>query len=79
MYWAPGWWLSDFFYDRMMRANERITVLEQILPMCAECKKVRVDDEWSSVEQYISNETDQMISHGICPDCDAKLYGHIKR
>ncbi|MFI5280203.1 MAG: hypothetical protein ACHQU1_06895 [Gemmatimonadales bacterium] len=49
--------------------------LTGLLPICANCKKVRDDfGYWNSVEHYISKHTDARFSHGVCPDCFPKLF-----
>ena len=52
---------------------EDITELEalrRIVPICANCKKVRTDAEyWESVEAYVSRHSNLDFTHGICPDC----------
>jgi len=57
---------------------EDITELEelrQIVPICANCKRVRTDEEyWESVEAYVSEHSNLDFSHGICPDCARVLY-----
>jgi PAS domain S-box-containing protein len=56
-----------------MRAE--IKTLKQILPICANCKKIRTDTGyWKNVEEYIEEHSTSMLSHGICPDCANKLY-----
>jgi hypothetical protein len=61
-------------------ALARIETLEGILPICARCKKVRLEgtdpdqpQNWVEIERYISAKTDAKFSHGICPDCLAKV------
>ncbi len=52
--------------------------LTGLLPICANCKKVRNDSGyWSSVEQYVTEHTDAQFSHGVCPDCLPKLFPGI--
>jgi hypothetical protein len=52
--------------------------LTGLLPICANCKKVRDDmGYWNSVEHYISEHTDAKFSHGVCPDCFPKLFPGI--
>ncbi len=60
----------------LKHAREEIVSLRGIIPICASCKKIR-DDEgfWASVETYLETRTDARFSHGICPDCEKKLYG----
>jgi len=54
----------------------KISSLEKLLPICSYCKKVRTDKNyWQEVEVYISDHTDTMFSHSICPDC---YYTHVK-
>jgi len=51
-------------------AAAKISSLEKLLPICSYCKKVRTDrNYWQEVEVYISEHTDTMFSHSICPDC----------
>ena len=57
-----------------------LTELRSIIPMCANCKRIRNDkDYWEHVEKYLKTCLDVSISHGICPECAKKLYpGHNK-
>lgn len=51
-------------------ALKTIRTLERLLPICSYCKKIRSDKmSWQEVEVYISDHTDTMFSHSICPDC----------
>jgi hypothetical protein len=60
---------------RLQEALDNIKTLEGLLPICANCKKIR-DDEgyWQQAEVYIRNHSEVKISHGICPPCAKKLY-----
>jgi len=50
--------------------------MEEFLPICANCKKIRDDDGyWHQIEKYISARIDVKFSHGICPKCSEELYG----
>ena len=54
----------------LQSALAEIKVLQEILPICSYCKKVRDDDDyWHTVESYISHHTKTRFSHGVCPDC----------
>ena len=60
--------------ERLVRelqsALAEIKVLQDILPICSYCKKIRDDkDYWQTVESYISDHTNTRFSHGVCPDC----------
>jgi PAS domain-containing protein len=57
-----------------------LDALRRIVPMCASCRKVRDDDEyWQRVEQYFERHLDIDVSHGICPECEARLYPEFSR
>ncbi len=55
-------------------ALAQVKRLQGLLPVCAWCKKVREDEHyWLSVEDYIVRHTDARFSHGICPECSARV------
>jgi PAS domain S-box-containing protein len=52
--------------------------LRQLVPMCANCRKVRDDtDYWHRVEDYLYKYTALRFTHGLCPDCMRELYGDV--
>lgn len=62
----------------LSRSREQIKTLEEMIPICSNCKKVRDDDGyWKKVEQYISEKTNSTFSHGICDECAKKLYPEL--
>ncbi len=55
-------------------ALAQVKQLQDIVPICAWCKKIRDDsDYWQSVEDYMEKYSEARFSHGICPECAAKL------
>jgi PAS domain S-box-containing protein len=61
--------------DIALDMSAEIKTLKQILPICANCKKIRTDTGyWKNIEEYIEEHSTSMLSHGICPDCSKKLY-----
>ena len=46
---------------------------ERFLRVCAWCKKVWVNDEWVSFEEYALKRHSLKSSHGICEECVARL------
>jgi len=55
----------------------QIKTLSGLLPICSYCKKIRDDrGYWSLLESYIENHSEVSFSHGMCPECSEKLYGH---
>lgn len=62
----------------LKRALSEVRALEELLPICASCKKVRDDKGyWSQIDVYLQTRAAVEFTHGICPDCDKKLYGHL--
>lgn len=61
-------------------AHEQLELLQGILPICSGCKKIHdANDNWLDIEQYITNNTEAILSHGICPDCIEKYYPNISQ
>jgi hypothetical protein len=60
---------------KLQNALNAVKELSGILPICANCKKIR-DDEgyWHDVDVYISEHTKAEFTHGLCSACAAKLY-----
>jgi PAS domain S-box-containing protein len=56
-------------------ALSRIKTLSGLLPICASCKKIRDDKGyWKQIESFISEHSDALFTHGICPDCAKEYY-----
>ncbi len=52
----------------------RVKRLEGIIPICSYCKKIRDDqNSWRQLEEYLSENSEALFSHGICPHCAEKL------
>ncbi|UCF98125.1 MAG: response regulator [Spirochaetaceae bacterium] len=63
---------------RLEIALSKVKQLSGLLPICANCKKIRDDTGyWSRVEEYIAKHSEAEFSHGICPDCMQILYGDV--
>ncbi len=60
---------------KLQNALNAVEEMSGILPICANCKKIR-DDEgyWHDVDVYISKHTKAEFTHGICSECANKLY-----
>jgi len=57
-----------------------IKTLTGLIPICANCKKVRNDEGyWQQVEVYVRDHSLADFSHSICPDCIEKLYPTYKQ
>jgi hypothetical protein len=61
--------------EELKKAAEKIKALSGLLPICAHCKKIRDEKGyWKQIESYISEHSEAVFSHGICPECAGKLY-----
>jgi PAS domain S-box-containing protein len=53
-------------------ALAEVRTLQEILPICSYCRKIRDDENyWHTVEGYIAEHTSSRFSHSICPNCMA--------
>lgn len=81
-------WITIRFKQKageLRKVSKRIKNLENLLPICSNCKKIRLEDKdpydmqsWVTVESYFKNKDKVEFSHGICPDCAQKLYPGLK-
>ncbi|MCP4714734.1 MAG: response regulator transcription factor [Deltaproteobacteria bacterium] len=56
-------------------ALTHIKTLQGILPICMHCHKIRDDQEvWQRLEEYITVNTEALLSHSLCPECLEKHY-----
>jgi len=63
---------------RVDESLAEIKVLGGLIPICANCKKIRDDRGfWNQLETYIRDHSEASFTHGICPECTQKLYGDI--
>jgi PAS domain S-box-containing protein len=64
--------------EQLKQALAEIKKLSGFLPICASCKKIRDDKGyWQQIEQYISDHSEALFSHSLCPDCARKLYPNL--
>ena len=73
-------------HDLAVRVRElqdaltQIHQLQGLLPICSYCKKIRDDGNyWQQVEKYLSAHTGIQFSHGVCPDCYAKVLAQLEQ
>src|SRR5258705_482133 len=53
----------------LRQAILRIQRLSHMLTMCAWCRKVLVNGEWISIDQFLQQRRNTTSSVGLCPDC----------
>lgn len=65
--------------EEQKRLNKEIKVLRGLLPICAECKKIRDDNgKWWPIEEYIASRTEADFTHTLCPDCKNKVLAEFR-
>jgi phosphoserine phosphatase RsbU/P len=65
-----GLWTRLRVAERILRYTTQVRQLEELLPICSYCKKIRDDrNYWQQIEGYISDRTGSDFSHSVCPDC----------
>lgn len=64
--------------EELNSALAQVKKLSGLLPICAICKKIRNDaGYWTEVEEYIAAHSEADFTHGICPECMARLYPEL--
>ena len=65
--------------EKLHETEEEVKKLQNILPICAQCKKIR-DDEgfWNQVEEYLATHSNIRFSHGLCPECAEELLSDLE-
>ncbi|MBD3315555.1 MAG: hypothetical protein GF344_07185 [Chitinivibrionales bacterium] len=66
--------------EQLRKALDEVVALRELLPICAQCKRIRDDKGyWRNVETYFSERRNVDFSHTMCPDCIRRLYPEIWR
>jgi len=63
------------------RIAKNLTTFLSIISVCAWCNKVKAKEGegnhmrhvWLDAENHVHSQSDEAISHGICPDCKTDL------
>lgn len=62
----------------LTQALAEVRRLSGLIPICANCKKVRDDQGyWKAVEGYIAERSEATFTHSICKSCGPALYGDL--
>jgi len=63
-------WMRLRVAERILKYTTQVHRLEEMMPMCSYCKKIRDDKNyWQQIESYINERTGTEISHSVCPEC----------
>ncbi|MDE2291562.1 MAG: response regulator [Elusimicrobia bacterium] len=60
--------------ERIIALSAEVARLEGLIPVCACCKRVRGrDGDYVGLEAYIEENSLASFTHGVCPECMARL------
>lgn len=60
--------------EELREALAQVKTLSGLIPICAECKKIRNDKGyWQQIETYLRDHSDARFTHGYCPECAEKI------
>lgn len=64
--------------QELQEALKNVRTLSGLLPICANCKKIRDDrGYWNKIEKYVAAHSQVQFTHGICPECAEILYPEL--
>ncbi|MCI0421466.1 MAG: response regulator transcription factor [Acidobacteria bacterium] len=56
--------------ERILTLQQEVRQLRGLLPICSYCKKIRDDRNiWTQLEQYVTEHSEVLFSHSLCPEC----------
>jgi hypothetical protein len=56
--------------DVLRRQQDRIKIMEELLPICRNCKRIRDDNnQWQPVEVFLNQHVGTVFLQGLCSDC----------
>ncbi|MBP7045147.1 MAG: PAS domain-containing protein [Chloroflexi bacterium] len=61
--------------NRLQTTLGEVKTLSGLLPICANCKKIRDDQGyWQDVAVYVRDHSEAEFTHGMCPECMEAYY-----
>lgn len=66
----------EMLIAELRQALTEVKTLSGLLPICANCKKIRDDTGyWHGVDIYLTKHSGAEFIQGLCPDCQAEVDG----
>jgi GAF domain-containing protein len=66
-------------FTRLFQGAERSADIQQLMTVCAWSRKIRVEGEWMSFEEFLVKRLGLTITHGIDPEVAKRLHGKMDR
>jgi hypothetical protein len=51
-----------------------VKVLRGMLPICRECRNMKIGGTWASFERYVTEHSEGQVAHTLCPTCAQTRY-----
>ncbi|MCG8447954.1 MAG: hypothetical protein MI725_00045 [Pirellulales bacterium] len=70
--------MEEKYKDTLEQALEHIETLSGLLPICANCKAIRIEENvWTELDIYIRDRSEVEFTHSVCPTCREELYPEL--
>lgn len=67
--------MEEKYKETLEQALAHIETLSGLLPICANCKSIRdEDDAWTELDVYVRDRSAVEFTHSLCPACQEILY-----
>jgi len=70
-----AWMQETRLRQQLEQALAEVKTLRGLLSICAWCKRIRDEDQWVQIEEYVKEHNLANITHGICPHCVREQVG----
>ncbi len=69
---------KDILIADLKQAMAEVKTLRGLIPICSSCKNIRDDQGyWKRIDTYLSDHSEMVFTHGLCPECLKKLYPEV--
>ncbi|MFH0989518.1 MAG: hypothetical protein V1799_05810 [bacterium] len=88
--WDMPWFVLDSMINLLIRILvfiiiaylisfiKELHVLRGLLHICSYCNRIKNEDgTWISVQEYIVDHSEALLSHGICLECGSKHFSRL--
>lgn len=53
--------------------------LSEFATVCSWCRKIeKADESWQSLEKYVYDNENKQVTHGMCPECEARTQQELQ-